>query len=215
MNPARARAAWWARIFGCASRTPVPPPRWVVLDLETSGLDAASDRLISIGAVAVHEQRIVVADSFEATLRQPDASSRENILVHGIGAETQRSGLEPARACEAFLAYAGRSPLVAFHAHFDRAFLARAAREHLGASIGNAWVDVAELAPALYPGTGARVLDEWLAHFGIALEQRHHAASDALATAMLFLVLLGEVPRAQRRPRRIQRIAAQRRWLAG
>ncbi|MBN9462709.1 MAG: 3'-5' exonuclease [Burkholderiales bacterium] len=214
-RPASAPGGWLARLFGRAARPPAEPLRWVVLDLETSGLDAANDRLISIGAVAVHDRRIVVADSFEATLRQPDASSRQNILVHGIGAETQLAGLEPARACEAFLAYAGQSPLVAFHAHFDRAFLARTARTHLGASIGNAWIDLAELAPALHPGTGARVLDEWLAHFGIPVEQRHHAVGDALATAMLFLVLLDEVPPAQRRPRRLRRIAAQRRWLAG
>ncbi|HMM52470.1 MAG TPA: 3'-5' exonuclease [Burkholderiaceae bacterium] len=188
--------------------------RWVVLDVETSGLDQSSDRLMSIGAVAVHDRRIVVADSLEVTIRQPSASERHNILVHGIGAEAQLSGLDPKEACRQFLDYAGRSPLVAFHAAFDRAFLMRAARAFLGVPIGNAWIDLADLAPALHPGTGARALDDWLAHFGIPVDQRHNAAGDAFATAMLFLRLLASVPPAERRPRQLQRLAAHARWVA-
>ena len=188
--------------------------RWVVLDVETSGLDQASDRLMSIGAVAVHDRRIVVADSLELTIRQPSASTRQNILVHGIGAEAQLSGLDPKQACEVFLDYVGRSPLLAFHASFDRAFLMGAAKAFVGVPIGNAWIDLADLAPALHPGTGARALDDWLAHFDIPVDQRHNAAGDAFATAMLFLRLLGSVPPADRRPRQLQRIAAHARWLA-
>jgi len=113
-----------------------------------------------------------------------------------------------------FLDYVGRSPLLAFHASFDRAFLMRAAKAFVGVPIGNAWIDLADLAPALHPGTGARALDDWLAHFDIPVDQRHNAAGDAFATAMLFLRLLGSVPPADRRPRQLQRIAAHARWLA-
>lgn len=187
--------------------------RWVVLDVETSGLDHSSDRLMSIGAVAVRERRIVVPDSLELTIRQPGASERENILLHGIGAEAQLSGLDPKQACRQFLNYVGRSPLVAFHASFDRAFLMRAAKAFVGVPIGNAWIDLADLAPALHPGTGARSLDDWLTHFGIPVEQRHTAVGDAFATAMLFLRLLASVPPADRRPRRLQRLAAHAHWL--
>jgi DNA polymerase-3 subunit epsilon len=208
---------WLDRLLGRAAPDEAPAQagqRWVVLDVETSGLDQASDRLMSIGAVAVHDRRIVVADSIELAIRQPSASTRQNILVHGIGAEAQLSGLDPKQACEVFLDYVGRSPLLAFHASFDRTFLMRAAKAFVGVPIGNAWIDLADLAPALHPGTGARALDDWLAHFDIPVDQRHNAAGDAFATAMLFLRLLGSVPPADRRPRQLQRIAAHARWLA-
>ena len=59
--------------------------RWVVVDVETSGMDVTNDALISIGAVAIVDGRVVPGDSLEIVVKQATASSRENILVHGDG----------------------------------------------------------------------------------------------------------------------------------
>ena len=186
--------------------------RWVVIDVETSGLQPGRDRLLSIGAVAVHGRRLVAADSFECVVRQEQASERANILVHGIGDDAQRSGVELVEACSAFLAYLRDSPLVAFHAAFDRAFVQRAMRR-AGLHCDAAWLDLAALAPVVQPVPGARALDDWLAHFQIDVSARHDAGSDAFATAMLFLRLLASVPERERTPRGLARLAAQARWL--
>ena len=188
--------------------------RWVVLDVETSGLDQSSDALLAIGAVAVQGERVVVDDSLELFVRPQSTSARDNILIHGIGEETQRAGLPPDQAANAFVDYVRFSPLVAFHASFDRSFLTRGVRTYAGVRLQNAWLDLAELAPALYPDVKAKVLDEWLDHFGITVDQRHNACSDAFATAMLFLRLLSAVAPDGRAPRKLQRQAAQARWLA-
>lgn len=187
--------------------------RWVVIDVETSGLDQAADVLLAIGAVAVRHARVDVGDSFELIVKPERTSSRDNILVHGIGEAAQKAGLVPEQACRALADYLGDAPLVAFHASFDRGFLDRAARKWLGGPLRNDWLDLAELAPALHAGVKARALDEWLAHFGIPVEQRHHASSDALATAMLFLRLLSGVPAGHRDPRSLRRLAAAARWV--
>jgi DNA polymerase-3 subunit epsilon len=187
--------------------------RWVVLDVETSGLDQSSDSLLAIGAVAVHGERIVVEDSFEMVVQQHTASDRQNILVHGIGAHAQRSGVDPRQACTLFLDYVRSAPLVAFHASFDRAFLARAVKAYVGLPMGNAWLDLADLAPVLHPEVKGKALDEWLAHFRISVDHRHHASSDAFATAMLFVRLISAVPPHQRGVRRLQKVAAQAKWL--
>ena len=50
--PPRLRVMSWFR------RTPLEPARWVVIDCETSGLDAARDRLLSVGAVCVRDGRV-------------------------------------------------------------------------------------------------------------------------------------------------------------
>ena len=78
--------------------------RWVVVDVETSGMDVASDELISIGAVAMHEDgHVLPGDSIEIIVRQGAASSRENILVHGVGVEAQLNGVDPRKAIGMFL----------------------------------------------------------------------------------------------------------------
>lgn len=191
--------------------------RWVVVDVETSGLDAGADRLISIGAVAMRaDGRIVPPDSFEVVVRQEAASARDNILVHGIGVRAQLDGVEPAGALTAFLDYAGLAPLVAWHAPFDRGFLARAVRMHLNVPFTNAWLDLAQLAPAVVPSVTAKSLDQWLAHFSIDPGSRHSAAADAFATAQLCARLLALAPGG--RPAAfdsLQRLASSRRWLGG
>lgn len=205
---------WWSWLRGESTAAGgEDPARWVVLDVETSGLDKTRDVLLAIGSVAVHGQRVVLADSFEVVLRQRTASERDNILVHGIGAEAQLNGVDAQQACDGFLRHVRDSTLVAFHASFDRTFLVRAMKAQHGCRLANTWLDLAELAPALHPEVKAKALDEWLAHFGIEVDQRHHAASDALATAMLFVRLLADVPEADRRPRALARRAAQAKWL--
>jgi DNA polymerase III subunit epsilon len=166
--------------------------RWVVVDVEASGLDMHRDHLISIGALAVQGQRIIFDDSFEVVLRQAQVSGTPNILVHEIGGTAQRGGRAPVDALLDFLTYLGKAPLVAFHAAFDEAMIGRAVRAQLGVRFHRPFLDLAHLAPALLPDAaqGRRALDDWLAPYAIRDFKRHHAVSDAYSTAQLFLVLL-------------------------
>lgn len=188
--------------------------RWVVIDCETSGLDPARDRLLAVGAVAVRGGRIDPADSFHALLRQETPSAPENILVHGIGGEAQRGGRPAAEALGELARYVGDGFPVAFHADFDSAVLDRAMP---GAGLAAPWLDLARLAPALYPARSraARSLDEWLQFAGIPALRRHDALADAFSTAQLLLVLLAEAERQEAASvgdlRRLARASA---WLA-
>ena len=198
-------------------RTEAPSgQRWIVLDVETSGLDVQVDRLIAVGAVARRaDGSIVPHDSLEVVLRQERPSSRDNIAVHGLGAEAQRNGVEPRVALEALADFAGDSPVLAFHAPFDRAFVRRAAREFLARDFDNAWLDLAALAPALDPTSAARSLDEWLAQHRIAHEERHSAAADAFVTAQIASSLVHHARRQGATSfRDLQRLAAAARWIA-
>lgn len=195
--------------------------RWVVLDVESSGLDPRRDRLLAIAAVGVQilpgRAWIAMGDSFEVVLRQPDdtRADKDNILVHGIGLGAQRSGLPPAQALAAFEGFVAASPLVAFHAAFDRVLIERACRAHLGDAGRHAWLDLEPLAAVLYPHVRARALDDWLAHFGIGVAVRHQAAADTLATAELLQKLWPALCAQKPQPdfKAAQRLAAQRRWL--
>jgi len=169
--------------------------RWVVVDVETSGLNALEDSLIAIGALAVTAGQIDLADSFEVVLRQDAPSTGDNIEVHGIGGTEQMGGEEPRAALRGFLEFIGDDPLVAFHARFDAMVLGRAVRRELRRPFDARWLDVADVAPLAWPGRAAGGLDPWLQALDIPMAYRHRAIVDCLGTAQLFLALLPEAPR--------------------
>jgi len=181
----------WRRLPDADLKVGIDQSRYVVVDVETSGLNLDKDKLIAIGAVAVVEGRIALADSLDIVLQQDTPSTKENVLIHGIGHGAQCAGLPPAEGLLAFLEYIGKSPLVAYHVTFDRTMICRALRTHLGLKCRPPWVDLAHVAPALYPELARQYngLDNWASHFGIINYARHSALADALATSELFLAL--------------------------
>lgn len=204
---------WW-------SRARVNEQRWVVLDLETSGLDVAHDRLLSIAAVAVHRVgehwALCTDDAFEVVLQQPESEvlDRANVLVHGIGRQAQREGMPAALAMSAFKTWLGDSPWMGYHAPFDRAFIQRQCRSLGLATVGTAWLDLRDLAPLMGVTTRHPSLDDCLVAAGIEVAQRHHAAADAWATAQWWLCLW---PRLRAKDRwtwsQVASLARQMRWL--
>ena len=191
------RVRAWRALSGMNERTPLSQARFVVVDVETSGLDARRDRLLAIGAVTIESRRLLPGQGYEAFVRSETPSSRANILVHGITPQAQRSGSAPEAALMGFLEFARRDVLVAFHAKFDQVVLDRAVRTQLGVRLANPWIDAAQLAPALVPEArlANRPLDDWLGYFGLCAHIRHSAVSDAFATGELLLILLARAAR--------------------
>ncbi len=188
------RLASWRALPEADRTAAFDDARFVVVDVETTGLNLMTDTLISIGAVAVVNGRIALADSFSVVLQQRESSRKENILIHGISGSAQREGVPPADALLAFLEYLGKSPLVAFHVAFDETMIKRALRQYLGVSFKHPWLDLAYVLPALYPDLirSHRALDDWAGHFDIRNDDRHNALSDALVTAQLLLVAMAQ-----------------------
>ena len=166
--------------------------RMVVVDVETSGLDPFSDRLLSIGAVAVGGGLVRFDESLEVVLQQARPSDTGNILIHGIGGSAQLGGREPVAGLLDFLTFAGKAPLVGFNVGFDRIVIERATSSVLGMKPDNIWLDLAVLLPSLFPPLApvAHTLDDWTGVFGIDNYSRHDAVADALATAQLWLVVM-------------------------
>ena len=172
--------------------------RWVVVDVESSGLNPKKDRLISIAASAIvfdelRRPRISLSDTFEVVIKQPpevyDAIDKDNILIHGIGLGAQQKGVRAAVALGEFLKYVGDSPLIAFHSWFDEILINKAMRKVLGRCTHKHWLDLEHLAAVLHQEDHQLPLDVWMQRYDIQCEQRHQAAADVLATAQLFMKL--------------------------
>lgn len=169
--------------------------RWIVLDVETSGLNLHSDYLLAIAGVAVEVSAdfrrvsIVIGDSYEAVLKQDLPSNKDNILIHHIGAQAQSDGRPPVEVLEEFRQWVGHCPLLAFHAAFDEAMINKAYSSYGLKPLQNEWLDIEPLAKITGVNPSLRSLDDWLGHFGIECAIRHQAASDTFATAELLIRL--------------------------
>ena len=172
--------------------------RWVVLDLETTGLNMSKDRVLSIGAVVIEDGAIDFSQQFERTLQCRELKLSPSVLIHGLGPSAIAAGSDPAEALLELLEFIGDSPVLAFHAPFDQHMLGRAVKEHLGHKLQHVFLDVADIAPCLCPQAQIREagLDEWIEWFRLEVFERHNASADALATAELALILFSRA-RAQ------------------
>jgi DNA polymerase-3 subunit epsilon len=213
-EPLRRRIANWQQLPAQPAETPFATARYVVIDTETSGLNPARDRLLSIGGVTLEAQRVMLAEGFDSVLRQTSTSEHPNILVHGIGEAAQRGGEEPREALVRFLEYAGKAPLFAYHAPFDEAMLKRAMHGLLGLKLHLPWLDLAVVLPALFEEKPHQALDFWLARFEIDVPARHSALGDALATAQLAQIALHKAQsRGLLHFKALSHLARNTRWL--
>jgi DNA polymerase III subunit epsilon len=218
---------WWRRADRAAADA-AAAGRWVVVDVETTGLNVRRDRLLAIAAVAVgidgDRASITLGDSFEVVLGPGEAAAavqadHDNILLHGIGVGAQRAGVDPRLGLQAFARYVAGAPLLGFHVGFDQAVIERHARLHGLPSPAALWLDIEPLAAVLRRDVQARSLDEWMAALDIHCAVRHQAAADTLATAELLLKLwprlAAEEPAAARGDARAAlRLANNRHWLS-
>lgn len=189
-------------------RLPAPSPlrecslrdqRWVVLDLETTGLNLNKDEVLSIGAVVIEDGAIDFSQQFEQTLQCDKQKLGPSVLIHGLAPSAIAAGSHPAEALLGFMEFVGDSPLLAFHSPFDSHMLGRALKDYLGYRLQHPFLDVADLAPMLCPQAHLRQagLDDWIDWFKLEVQERHNASADALATAELALILFSRARQQQ------------------
>ncbi len=185
-------------------RTPARPGRGVrrrswraatfaALDFEATGLDPRVDEIVSFGVVPVGEGRVVLSETSYREVAPSRASGGRAVAVHEL--RSADLALAPPIAAvrgELASALAGRV-LLAWVADVEIAFL----RRIFGGS-ERAWrrrtVDVWRLSMAVdrlegRPVKERRTLAGTCVHFGVPVEDEHHALDDALMTAEVFLVL--------------------------
>ena len=181
------------------SDKPLRQQRWVVLDLETSGLNMNRDQVLSIGAVVIEDGAIDLGQQFERTLLRVDHKVSPAVLIHGLAPSAIAAGSEPVEALLDFMEFLGDSPVLGFHAPFDQHMLSRALKDSLNYRLQHPFFDVAEIAPMLCEQANLRHagLDDWTRFFGLHAEERHNASADALVTAELALILFSHARRQQ------------------
>jgi DNA polymerase-3 subunit epsilon len=179
-----------------ADETPIEQVRFVVLDLETTGLNPRTDRIITMGAVAVHGHEILLEDSFDALLQVAENTSA--VAVHGITRDETAGGLEEETALVSMLDYLGDGVIVGHHIDHDIGTLDAGYERAWGAWLQNRSLDTMDLTLHLErdgafdgrPPIRRFTLDALCDLFEVIPHDRHTASGDAFLTAQVFLRLL-------------------------
>ncbi|HZO96957.1 MAG TPA: exonuclease domain-containing protein [Gaiellaceae bacterium] len=188
---ADARLAWRGPFVALADEPnpPVAKARFVVFDLETTGLSATSARVCEIGAVRI--ERLEQAGTFETLVAPGVPLPRPVERLTGLSDGALRAAPPIGEALRRFCAFAGGAALVAHNARFDVSFVDRALERTAGRRLAAPVIDTVALARALLRGRVERTDLRTLAcFFGVSVEPCHRALPDAQATAEVFLRLV-------------------------
>ncbi|TAG02048.1 MAG: 3'-5' exonuclease [Betaproteobacteria bacterium] len=210
---------WFKRLsVGKRDAAPSTSSRWIVLDLETTGLDPKRDRIVEIGAVAVVGGAIELHDCFARVIADAGTVSAANRVIHGVTASEQSDGCTLAAALDALTHWMQDSPLVGFHTGFDIGFLQAALAAHgntrFAKAFGQHHLDLALIAPMIFPELPAKNLAEWSGALNLPIRKQHRAMADALTTAHLLQRILSRAPSNTKSFASLAALQLGRRWLA-
>jgi len=163
---------------------------FVVFDLETTGSKAPPCRVIEIGAYRVSKGKI--SGEYQ-TLVNPGIAIPSFITgLTGISDEMVKVAPRFKKIAREFLEFIGDAVLVAHNAPFDMRFLNHEiAKIHQNYKVANPYLCTVKLSRKLIPEIDNHRLNTVADFCSIDLENHHRAAADALATAKIFIRLLG------------------------
>lgn len=176
-------------------KTPATRLPLLAVDFETTGLDPATDDLLSVGFVAVNGLEIDLGSAGQFMIRGA-SDVGQSATVHGITDDTLAAGgsLEDAIAATV-RALRGRV-LLAHFADIEENFLDRACRALFGAGLPTLSVDTMMLQHhVLEESTTLGSVRLWGARerYGLPVYRAHEALTDALACAELYLAQVHEL----------------------
>jgi len=163
--------------------------RFVVLSTETTGLSLEKDVILSIGAFAVINNSVLIADSFETILAQYKFF-HDNGISNEFTVEAKMKKLGEPEAIQALVEFIGNAVLVGHHIDFDVEMI-NAALERLGCGrLKNEALDIDVMYRKLTDINNKQFsLEELCDIYKIPKSDRNSSSEDAYKIALLFLKL--------------------------
>ena len=162
---------------------------FIVFDLETTGLNPASEEITEIAAVRVVEGEI--RDSFQTYVNPHKPIPAEITELTGISDETVADAPDLDKAVPEFLKWAGEGqyPLVAHNAGFDMGFL-RTACQRLGIEREFTSIDTLEMSRLMLPHMHKFKLNILAKELQVGPFEHHRASEDAAVLGRIYVKLL-------------------------
>jgi len=172
---------------------------YICLDCETSGLNPRKDEILSIGAVHIKGNKILMRKTFNVFLKPSNHINAESIKIHHIRPIDLENGLEPQDAIYQLLDFIGSRPIIGYYIKFDVAIISKYTKKFIGIKLPNETIEVS----SMYYKTRKRSsdyefidlkFDTILKNLKIPALGKHDALNDAIMTSMMFLKLKDLTP---------------------
>ena len=157
---------------------------YIAIDLETTGLNPKTERIIEIGAVRVEEGSIVDRFSVFVNPQVPIPFKIEQLTGINDSMVVDAETIE--EVLPKFLEFSKGAVMVAHNAGFDMSFIIENCKR-LGIEQDFTYVDTVGLARMLLPGLNRFKLDTVAKALNISLLNHHRAVDDAAGTAEIFV----------------------------
>jgi DNA polymerase III epsilon subunit family exonuclease len=165
------------------------PEKYLILDVETTGLSAKKHEIIEISALKIEEREIKA--EFHAFVKAKAPVPPSITELTGISNEMlEREGREITDVLPGFLEFAGNLPVVSHNADFDYGFLRSACERCSLPLFSNKYVDTLTLARRLIDDVKNYKLTTLLDYFGIEKNCVHRSTDDCLNTKQLYEKLI-------------------------
>ena len=165
-----------------------PATKYVVISMETSGLDTEKDVIMSIAVTSIVENRIILKDSFEIYIKHstPLDISLDNEFI----AVSKVEKVSEEVAIETLIEYLGNSIFIGHRIDFDIEMLNKMlSRLKLG-KLKNEAYDIEAMFNKLSETNDKKYAMEEMSKFlNISISERNSVADDAYSIAILFLKL--------------------------
>lgn len=163
--------------------------RYICLSVETTGLNAKKDVILSFGAVAVVNNNIIVGDAFEIAIPQYKFL-HDNGITNDFSLESSQPKLAEPEAIEAFIDYIGNATLVGHRVHFDVDIINESLEKLACGRLKNEALDIEIMYKKLHDINDKNFSLDELSHlFKVAKTERISSSDDAFIIGLLFLKL--------------------------
>jgi DNA polymerase-3 subunit epsilon len=171
-----------------------PEDEVVVFDTETTGLNPKKDEILSIGAVKLKGNKILMSQKFELFVKPTREVGEQSIKIHQIRNIDLENGCEAREAITQFLHFIGARPLVGYYLEFDIKMINKYVKPWLGITLPNPQIEVSGLyhdkkIKFIPDGVIDLRFDVMMNDLGLPIFGKHDALNDAVMTAMMYIKL--------------------------
>ncbi len=169
-----------------------PKNEYVCLDCETTGLNPRKDEILSIGAVIIKDNKVLMRKTLNIFVKSSQNVNAESIKIHQIRPIDLENAVEPKDAIFELLAFIGSRPIVGYYIKFDIAMISKYTKKLIGINLPNESIEVS----SMYFKTKKRSsdyefvdlkFDTIMKELDIPTLGKHDALNDAIMTSMIFL----------------------------
>jgi len=180
-------------------KTKATSAQLLAVDLETTGLNKLTDRVISIGSVKIDSLSVQLDSAWHQIIQVDRDVSESSAVIHQITDDASASGAHLREAIPELLSRLSGCVMLVHYAKIETSFLNAACNKLYGAKFICPIIDTVDLGLRAMKRAGTFIQPEELrlaklrSRFNLPAYQAHNALEDALATAELFLALRAEL----------------------